>query len=76
MVLIIARFIAHGPNNDGWMIFVPFNHTLCALYKGRSPFRNTGQHVKIPDGMEYAMTLQIGLINHIEAIFVAQLQKS
>ncbi len=74
-VYAVARFIAQRPGDDRGMVAVAFHHAHAAVDKLFFPDRIGGDQV-IRAHMHNAVALQIGLVHHIQTIFIAQVEKS
>ncbi|MNE43569.1 hypothetical protein D3C80_1377530 [compost metagenome] len=69
--------VAQGPDDHGRMILVSLHHGIAAVDYVGTPFRSACGNVVL---MQFllsilpgTMCLQIRLVNHIEAVFIAQL---
>ncbi|MNM59044.1 hypothetical protein D3C81_702880 [compost metagenome] len=68
------RFIAAGPDQDGGMVLVPFQHGNRAVHDNIMPFRLVSRN--IPGRLDGAhllpgtMRLQVHLIHYVHAIFI------
>ncbi|CAB4969956.1 unannotated protein [freshwater metagenome] len=70
MMFAVTRFIAETPHNDARMIAIAFDHSR----NSRKP-RGRESWVVTQTGIE-GMTLNICLINDIQAVFIAQVIKA
>ena len=76
-VLAGVGLVAAAPDQDGGVVFVPLEHGAGAVHHAVPPFRQAARHV--PGGFHRAhllpgaVALQVGLVDHIDAVLVAQL---
>ncbi|MNI94579.1 hypothetical protein D3C73_1527020 [compost metagenome] len=80
MIHVVARFITHGPDDHAWMILVTLHHAFGTFHERRFPSRVGGELMEGAFrpvlGTPHAMSLQIRLVNHIEADLITKLQKA
>src|SRR4030042_491918 len=66
MVGSAAALVAQRPEDYGWVVLVPFDHSDCAFHEGGVPLR------LVREQAAHAVRFEVGFVNQINAGFVAQ----
>ena len=69
-IVPVARFVAHGPNDDARVVTVPLHHALHAAHVGFEPVRIVAQRpVQV---VAYSVRFDVGLVVDVQAVFITE----
>lgn len=72
-ILAAVGLVATGPDEDTGVVFVPLIHGPCPIQHGGFPLRTGGRHVSGGVECPCAVGFQIGFVDEIDAVAVAEL---